>query len=88
MTWIELEDEVEKLENAERLLYVYIDFFKECPTEEELKEDGRDVEIKAIVFAVRAQKFQSVLQSAFMLVKGVREKLSDAVEKTGDEIRQ
>lgn len=82
MTWTELENEVVNLEYAEKLLFVYDDFLDECPTEQELKQEGnKDVELKALIYSKRTETYKSVLRSAFSLIRGVRENLNTAVDK-------
>ena len=82
MIWTELENEVTNLEDAEKMLLIYNDFLGECPTEQELKQKGnKDVELKAFIYAKRTETYKSVLQSAFTLIRGVKENLSTAVDK-------
>ncbi len=82
MTWTELENEVVSLENAEKLLVIYDDFLDECPTKQELQQEGNsDVELKALIYSKRTETYKSVLRSAFTLIRGVKENLSTAVDK-------
>lgn len=89
MKWIELENEVATLEEAENLLSVYFEFLDDRPTKERLLEiPSKDAVFTAALFSQRTETYISVLHSAFDLISKVKENLNTAFNAMLTEARE
>ena len=77
---LDLEDFVINLEQAEKLLNVYLEFIDdECPAIENRDTKKENLAAAAVVYASRTDMFQAVLRACFDIVRLSKTELSKLI---------